>query len=132
MPPTAYTFGSYVHFRVIDPFWQQIGIICYLSPAESSFTYLFACRISVFFYPKRVTLTWKSAQDLDTFDTQFNQASQRGHHNLRILLILSSIQALPAWNQTQLSAFEAVLDEFQSYDNLAGVFVANEALTLRG
>ncbi|KAK4697232.1 hypothetical protein P7C71_g814, partial [Lecanoromycetidae sp. Uapishka_2] len=49
--------------------------------------------------------------DLDTFDTQFNQAA-------------------PAWNQTQLSAFEAVLDTFQGYDNLAGVFVANEAMTL--
>lgn len=47
------------------------------------------------------------------------------------MLIFSSIQALPAWNQTQLSAFEDVLDEFQQYDNLAGVFVANEALTLR-
>ncbi|KAL9069739.1 MAG: hypothetical protein Q9161_005324 [Pseudevernia consocians] len=37
--------------------------------------------------------------------------------------------ALPAWNQTQLSAFEEVLDAFEQYDNLAGVFVANEALT---
>ena len=38
-------------------------------------------------------------------------------------------QATPYWNQTQEAAFEAVLDTFQSYDNLAGVFVANEALT---
>ena len=50
--------------------------------------------------------------DLDTFDTQFDQAT-------------------PAWNQTQLSAFQEVLDAFQQYDNLAGVFVANEALTFR-
>ncbi|KAK3170625.1 hypothetical protein OEA41_002706 [Lepraria neglecta] len=49
--------------------------------------------------------------DLDTTDTQFNQS-------------------LPSWNQTQLSAFEAVLDTFQGYSNLAGVFVANEAMTM--
>ena len=48
--------------------------------------------------------------DLDTDTTAFDQAN-------------------PYWNQTQSSAFEAVLDTFQSYDNLAGVFVANEALT---
>ena len=48
--------------------------------------------------------------DLDSFDTQF-------------------IQAQPYWNQTQLTAFESVLDTFQGYSNLAGVFVANEALT---
>ena len=48
--------------------------------------------------------------DLDTFDTAF-------------------LQEDPYWNQTQLSAFEAVLDTFHGYDNLAGVFVANEALT---
>ena len=35
----------------------------------------------------------------------------------------------PMWNQTQLSSFEQVLDEFQSYTNLAGVFVGNEILT---
>ena len=49
--------------------------------------------------------------DLDTFDTQLDQAD-------------------PYWNQTQLSAFEKVLDAFQGYNNLAGVFVANEALTM--
>ena len=48
--------------------------------------------------------------DLDTFDTAF-------------------IQEDPYWNQTQLTAFQAVLDTFHGYDNLAGVFVANEALT---
>lgn len=48
--------------------------------------------------------------DLDTFETQFDQDN-------------------PYWNQTQLTAFEAVLDTFQRYDNLAGVFVANEAMT---
>ncbi|KAL8712649.1 MAG: hypothetical protein Q9220_003180 [cf. Caloplaca sp. 1 TL-2023] len=35
----------------------------------------------------------------------------------------------PSWNQTQLAAFSAVLDEFQKYDNTAGVFVGNEVLT---
>ena len=48
--------------------------------------------------------------DLDTFDTAFDQDN-------------------PFWNQTQESAFEAVLDAFQGYSNLAGVFVANEAMT---
>ena len=48
--------------------------------------------------------------DLDTFTTQLNPSP-------------------PYWNQTQLSAFEAVLDEFQKYDNTAGVFVGNEILT---
>ena len=48
--------------------------------------------------------------DLDTFSTQFDQDN-------------------PYWNQTQLSAFEAVLDAFHDYSNLAGVFVANEAMT---
>ena len=47
------------------------------------------------------------------------------------LLTTQSTQAQPAWNQTQLSAFQEVLDAFQQYDNLAGVFVANEALTFR-
>ncbi|KAL8896550.1 MAG: hypothetical protein Q9207_007656 [Kuettlingeria erythrocarpa] len=35
----------------------------------------------------------------------------------------------PSWNQTQLTAFSAVLDEFQKYDNTAGVFIGNEVLT---
>ncbi|KAL9098131.1 MAG: hypothetical protein Q9163_006153 [Psora crenata] len=48
--------------------------------------------------------------DLDTFSTQFDQDN-------------------PYWNQTQQAAFEAVLDTFHGYDNLAGVFVANEAMT---
>ncbi|KAF2089251.1 glycoside hydrolase family 72 protein [Saccharata proteae CBS 121410] len=48
--------------------------------------------------------------DLDTFDTQIEQDS-------------------PHWNQSQLSAFEAVMDEFQQYNNTAGFFVGNEVLT---
>ena len=55
------------------------------------------------------------------------------------------LQDSPEWNQTQLSAFEKVLDEFQvyqskamytamrltiqAYDNTAGVFVGNEIIT---
>ena len=35
----------------------------------------------------------------------------------------------PTWNETQLDAFQAVLDEFQQFDNTAGVFVGNEVLT---
>ena len=34
-----------------------------------------------------------------------------------------------AWTQSQLTAFNNVLDEFQKYDNTAGVFVGNEVLT---
>lgn len=34
------------------------------------------------------------------------------------------------WNSTQLTLFEKVLDEFQQYDNTAGVFVGNEVITL--
>ncbi|KAI9815580.1 MAG: hypothetical protein M1832_005441 [Thelocarpon impressellum] len=48
--------------------------------------------------------------DLDTFSTQISQEAA-------------------FWNQTQLSAFEAVLDEFVKYDNTAGVFVGNEVIT---
>jgi 1,3-beta-glucanosyltransferase GAS1 len=33
------------------------------------------------------------------------------------------------WNNTQLKAFEAVMDSFQSYDNVAGFFIGNEILT---
>ncbi|KAI4135746.1 MAG: hypothetical protein LQ341_005840, partial [Variospora aurantia] len=35
----------------------------------------------------------------------------------------------PSWNQSQFTAFSAVLDEFQKYANTAGVFVGNEVLT---
>ncbi|KAL8767617.1 MAG: hypothetical protein Q9209_005947 [Squamulea sp. 1 TL-2023] len=36
----------------------------------------------------------------------------------------------PAWNQSQLAAFSAVMDEFQKYDNTALFFVGNEVLTI--
>ncbi|KAF2732324.1 hypothetical protein EJ04DRAFT_497148 [Polyplosphaeria fusca] len=48
--------------------------------------------------------------DLDTFDTQIEQTG-------------------PHWNQSQLEAFQAVMDEFQQFDNTAGFFVGNEVLT---
>jgi len=35
----------------------------------------------------------------------------------------------PAFNDTQFQYFTAVLDTFQQYDNLAGVFIGNEVLT---
>ncbi|KAL8877744.1 MAG: hypothetical protein Q9198_004294 [Flavoplaca austrocitrina] len=35
----------------------------------------------------------------------------------------------PAWNQSQLDAFSAIMDEFQKYDNTALFFVGNEVLT---
>lgn len=49
--------------------------------------------------------------DLDTFNTQIEQGA-------------------PHWNQSQLAAFEKVMDEFQQYDNTAGFFVGNEVITL--
>ncbi|KAJ5155898.1 hypothetical protein N7492_008701 [Penicillium capsulatum] len=48
--------------------------------------------------------------DLDTFTTQIEQTD-------------------PHWNQTQFDHFKEVLDEFQQFDNTAGVFVGNEVLT---
>ena len=49
--------------------------------------------------------------DMDTFDTQIEQDD-------------------PHWNQTQFSAFQQIMDEFQQYDNTAGFFVGNEVLTM--
>ena len=57
----------------------------------------------------RVVYLWL---DLDTFNSQIEQIS-------------------PHWNETQRDAFAKVLDEFQQFDNLAGVFVGNEVLTTR-
>ncbi|KAL9618845.1 MAG: hypothetical protein Q9160_006504 [Pyrenula sp. 1 TL-2023] len=34
----------------------------------------------------------------------------------------------PEWDKSRLEAYQAVLDEFQKYDNTAGVFVGNEVL----
>lgn len=48
--------------------------------------------------------------DLDTFSTYI-------------------LQDAPAWNSTQQSAYEAVMDEFQKYPNTAGFFIGNEVLT---
>ncbi|KAI9762518.1 MAG: hypothetical protein M4579_000321 [Chaenotheca gracillima] len=48
--------------------------------------------------------------DLDTFTTQIEQTG-------------------PHWNQSQLTAFTKVLDEFSQFDNTAGVFVGNEVIT---
>ncbi|KAH7130367.1 Glucanosyltransferase-domain-containing protein [Dendryphion nanum] len=48
--------------------------------------------------------------DLDTFDTQIEQNA-------------------PQWNDTQLKAFQLVMDKFHQYDNLGGFFVGNEVIT---
>ncbi|KAJ5793947.1 hypothetical protein N7457_000546 [Penicillium paradoxum] len=48
--------------------------------------------------------------DLDTFNTQIEQTE-------------------PHWNETQFDRFKEVLDEFQKFDNTAGVLVGNEVLT---
>jgi len=39
------------------------------------------------------------------------------------------LQDTPTWTQSQYSAFSAVMDEFQKFDNTAGFFVGNEVLT---
>lgn len=44
-------------------------------------------------------------------------------------LLLSYRQDNPSWNDSSLSAFNMVLDEFVKYDNTAAVFVGNEVLT---
>ena len=49
-------------------------------------------------------------------------------HRNPLLTVLCAKDS-PTWNQTQLTRFQAVLDEFQQYDNTAGVFVGNEVLT---
>ncbi|KAF2663944.1 1,3-beta-glucanosyltransferase gel3 precursor [Microthyrium microscopicum] len=48
--------------------------------------------------------------DLDTFTTAINQDK-------------------PEWNETQLQAFEKVMDAFHSFDNVAGFFIGNEVIT---
>jgi hypothetical protein len=48
--------------------------------------------------------------DLDTFDTYVEQNS-------------------PRWESDQYDAYAQVMDEFQQYDNVAGFFVGNEAIT---
>jgi hypothetical protein len=48
--------------------------------------------------------------DLDTFNTQIYEGA-------------------PQWNSTQRDEFAKVMDAFHSYDNLAGFFVGNEAIT---
>ncbi|KAF1941133.1 hypothetical protein EJ02DRAFT_210312 [Clathrospora elynae] len=48
--------------------------------------------------------------DLDTFDTQVEQNT-------------------PRWASDQRDAFAAVMDAFHKYDNLAGFFIGNEAIT---
>jgi hypothetical protein len=42
--------------------------------------------------------------------------------------LTTSSQDNPRWNETQLNAFQAILDEFQQFNNTAGVFVGNEVL----
>lgn len=41
------------------------------------------------------------------------------------------IQTHPEWTQRQFDRFTAVLDEFQKFDNTAGVFVGNEIITTK-
>ncbi|CRG92545.1 1,3-beta-glucanosyltransferase gas2 [Talaromyces islandicus] len=49
--------------------------------------------------------------DLETFDSSISQSD-------------------PYWNSTMLKAYEDVLDTFHNYDNLAGVLIGNEVLTM--
>jgi len=50
--------------------------------------------------------------DLDTFDTQITEAA-------------------PKWSTGQRDAYAKVMDTFHSYDNVAGFFIGNEAITSR-
>lgn len=38
------------------------------------------------------------------------------------------VQSAPTWTQSQASAFEAVMDAFHGYTNLAGFFIGNEVI----
>lgn len=40
------------------------------------------------------------------------------------------LQETPYWNETQLAAFSAVMDEFVTYDNTIGFFVGNEVIAM--
>ena len=48
--------------------------------------------------------------DLDTFNTQIEQIA-------------------PHWNESQVTAFQKVMDAFHGYNNVAGFFVGNEVVT---
>lgn len=39
------------------------------------------------------------------------------------------LQNEPHWNQSQVEAFQRVMDAFEGYENLGGFFVGNEVIT---
>ena len=39
------------------------------------------------------------------------------------------VQNNPHWNQSQVEAFQRVMDAFHDYDNLGGFWVGNEVIT---
>jgi len=49
--------------------------------------------------------------DVDTFDTQIEETN-------------------PLWTYNQYTSFQAVVDAFAGYDNVAGFFIANEVPTI--
>ena len=69
--------------------------------------------------------------DLDTFTTQISQVGiwTRSIGSGIFTYCSPNRQDNPSWNDTSLSAFSKVLDEFIKYDNTAAVFVGNEVLT---
>jgi hypothetical protein len=40
-----------------------------------------------------------------------------------------NLQNEPRWNQTQVDAFQRVMDAFEGYENIGGFFVGNEVIT---
>lgn len=71
--------------------------------------------------------------DMDTFSTYILAVSSTMPHAINISCFdvqeTNSMQENLYWNQTQLDRYSAVMDTFQGYDNLLGLFVGNEIIT---
>lgn len=65
--------------------------------------------------------------DLDTFTSAMYQVSLHKRNHMRKIQ-LTYLQSEPAWTNSQYSAFSAVMDAFQSYDNTAGFWIGNEVI----
>ncbi|KAL9113708.1 MAG: hypothetical protein Q9227_002153 [Pyrenula ochraceoflavens] len=72
--------------------------------------------------------------DLDTYPTYIHPVSnllvqlQHVFPHFGMLEDVDDPQDKPDWNKTGFEAYQAVLDEFQKFDNTAAVFVGNEVL----
>jgi hypothetical protein len=68
--------------------------------------------------------------DLDTFDTSIRQVC--AHTGISCIDRANfHFQDNPQWTHSQFARYKAVLDEFQKYNNTAGVFIGNEVINTR-